>query len=114
LAYAKALREGVTPAVLDTYAASYETAPYLAREGFWRVRFGALNWARLPVPVRRKMIAEAVWLKAIDPNGADPVLDPATDAQVTRAISVALAQPTTGLVPDRRSRRPGDVGPVRE
>jgi hypothetical protein len=114
LAYVKALREGVTPAVLDTYAASYEAAPYLPREGFWRVRFGAMNWTRLPVAVRRKMIAEAVWLKAIDPDNTAPVLDPATDPQVIRAIAVALAQPVEGLVPHRRSRRPGGVGPIGE
>jgi hypothetical protein len=114
LAYVKARREGVTPAVLGAYAASYKAAPYLAREGFWRVRFGALNWARLPIAVRRRMIAEAVWLKAIDPNGDDPALDPATDPQVVRAIAVALAQPVEGLVPHRRSRSPGSIGPVGE
>lgn len=114
LAYVKARREGVTPSVLNTYAASYEAAPYLWREGFWRVRFGAMNWARLPVAVRRRMIAEAVWLKAIDPNSSAPALDPATDPQAARAIAVALAQPIEGLVPHRRSRSPGSVGPVRE
>ncbi len=114
LAYVKARREGVTPTVLDTYAASYEATPYLPREGFWRVRFGALNWARLPLAARRRMIAETVWLKAIDPDGAAPVLDPATDPRVARAIAVALAQPVEGLVPHRRSRLPGGVGPIGE
>jgi hypothetical protein len=114
LAYVKALRGGVTPAVLDAYAASYEAAPYLPREGFWRVRFGALNWTRLPVAVRRKMIAEAVWLKAIDPTEVGAVLDPATDPQVARVIAVAVAQPIDGLVPHRRSRSPGSIGPVGE
>lgn len=115
LAYVRAVREGgVTSASLAAYAASYEAAPYLPREGFWRVRFGALNWTRLPVAVRRKMIAEAVWLKAIDPDNTAPSLDPATDPQVARVIAVAQEQPIVGLVPHSRSRRPGGVGPIGE
>lgn len=114
LAYTKALREGVSPAVLKTFTASYEAAPYLPREGFWRVRFGAMNWTRLPEAAQRRVAAEAVWLKAIDPNNNAPTLDPATDPQAARVIAAELAKPSTGLIPHRRSRSPGDIGPVGE
>ena len=114
LAYARALREGVTPSVILVFARSYEATPYLPREGFWRVRFGAMNWSGLTDATRRRVVAEAVWLKAIDPEGNAPTLDPATDPRATAAITVALAKPVTGLVPHSRSRSPGSVGPVSE
>ena len=114
LAYARALREGVTPAVIKVFAGSYEATPYLPREGFWRVRFGAMNWGGLTAATQQKVVAEAVWLKAIDPEGNAPRLDPATDPRAAKAIATALARPVTGLVPHSRSRSPGSVGPVSE
>lgn len=115
LAYVRATRGGAAAEVLDLYGRSYAVSPYLAREGFWRVRFGALVWPNLSPVLRERVIAEAAWLAQIDPDGLPPQLDPRTNPGVELLIRTRVAEiPAPELPPHRRSRRPGDVGPFQD
>lgn len=114
LAYARAVRSGVTEDALRAFETSYGASPYLAMEGGWRVRFGALNWGRLREDTRRSVVEEAVWLRDIDPDGLPLKLDAASDPRAVAVIAVALTQTRPGLVPHRRSGRPGGVSSAGE
>ena len=109
LAYARAVRSGVTEDALHAFETGYGVSPFLAMEGAWRVRFGALNWERLRSDTRRHVVEEAVWLRDIDQNGVALKLDPGSDPRAVALIATALATPQPGLVPHRRSGSPGGV-----
>ncbi len=110
LAYARALDNQSDTQVIDGLARSYASAPYLADQGEWRVRYGAAHWSELSPAVRRAVVAEAVWIRDIDPMGGKVVFAAFLDPGARAALAAGLKQPPARLIPHRRSGGPGGVG----
>jgi hypothetical protein len=108
-AYGQAL-DGADPrAPMTALAKSYAAAPFLAREGPWRVRYGAANWTGLSPSLRRSVIDEVVWLRDVNPAAAAAAVAAFVDPSASAALRQAWAARPPISVADRRSGSPGGV-----
>jgi hypothetical protein len=112
LAYARLLDGRDDRKVVEALAQSYDAAPFLAREGPWRVEYGATNWGGLTPALRGHVIDEAVWMRDVDPDNASAVFAAFTDPSAAAALRAGLAKGPALLVPHRRGGGPGRVGAV--
>ena len=109
VAYGRALGGDDPQSTRLALAKSYAAAPFLLREGPWRVRYGAANWKQLPSALRGAVIDEVVWLRDVDPGAAASAVAAFTDPSASAALRQAWAARPSGLVADRRSGGPGGV-----
>ncbi len=113
LAYARFLAGKTEASVIEALARGYDSAPFLAQEGPWRVRRCAEDWALLSPGLRAKVINEVVWMRDVDPDSAARVRDAFAAPDAAAALRAGLARPSALLVPHRRSGSPGGVGAAR-
>jgi len=109
VAYGRALDGDGTASTLQALEKSYAAAPFLLREGPWRVRYGAANWRRLSPALRAAVIDEEVWMRDVDPPGAAMAIVAFTDPSASAALRDAWAARPSSSVADRRSGGPGGV-----
>lgn len=110
LAYARALDGADRGQVFQAIANSYAAAPFLAREGPWRASLCGADWPLVSVTLRKRAIAEAVWMRDIDPAGARRVFAAFDSPDAAAALKAGLARPPALLVPHRLSGSPDRVG----
>ena len=77
-------------AVSEALARSYAVAPFLFKEGPWRARNAALNWDVLPADAQARVVAEAVWLRDVNPAAFGAVVPAFADPAAARSLAEAL------------------------
>ena len=110
LGYARLRGGRPLAAVVEALARSYGAAPFLIKEGPWRAQVVAVNWRLLAPDTQAHVVAEAVWLRQVDPAAFNHVVAAFADPAAARALAQALRQHPSTVVPHGWSGAPGGVG----